>query len=476
VISTAGRRPLPAIPTPLVLAAGLAVVALATAAGLATGSPKLFLLGLGALALAGAAYLSIWAPPALFVSLAFVGTLVSGYTGLIGLPIGADRVLMAATVGSLVLGLPGVNRARQINWRPVHALALAAVAYAVINAQAAGTFLTSKGFFGLLDRLGVVPILVFVLAPLLFPDRRSRDLLLKVLVVIGAYLAVTAVAEQFHLDALVWPKYIINPGVGIHFDRVRGPFAEAVAMGLALYACAVAGAVAVVTWPAGWQRKSAGVVSAACLLCTVFTLTRAIWVATVVATLATLLLSPVTRRFLTPVLVAGVVGIGALLVLVPGLSDRSAERKADQGPVWERYATDAAAIRAAEAHPLFGIGWNRWLDVNENYLRQGATYPLTKTVGTIEVHNMFLAHLSELGIVGIALWGTALLAALAAAIIRPGPAELDPWRAGMVALALHWGIVGALGPLSYAFPNLLVWTWAGITGVGFLSSPRPADA
>lgn len=467
---------MPVLPLPLVLAAGTFVVVAASAGAYVSESPKLFLLGLGLLTLGAIAYLSVWTAPAVFVALGFAGTLVSGYSGLIGLPIGPDRILMAAALGALVLQLPGVARSRQITWRPVHALALAAVAYAVVNAQAAGTLLTAKGFFGLLDRLGIVPIVVFVLAPLLFPDRRSRDILLKALVAIGAYLAVTAVAEQFHLDALVWPKYIIDPGVGIHFDRVRGPFAEAVAMGLALYACAVAGAVAVATWSPGWQRKTAGLVSAACMLCTIFTLTRAIWVATVVATFVTLLVSPLTRRFLTPMLVAGVVGIGALLMLVPGLSEHTAERKADQGPVWERYATDAAAIRATAAHPLFGIGWNRWLDVNQQYLEQGANYPLTKTVGTIEVHNMFLAHLSELGIVGITLWALALFAALAAAVLRPGPAELDPWRAGMIALFLHWAIVGGLGPLSYAFPNLLVWTWAGITGIGFLSSPRPADA
>jgi hypothetical protein len=476
VITTAWRRPVPALPIPLVLAAGTLLVVACSAAAFLKGSPSLFLLGAGLLTLVAIAYLSVWTGPALFVGLGLAGTLVSGYSRHIGLPIGPDRILVVAALGALALQLPGVNRSRQITWRPVHALALAAVAYAVVNAQAAGTLLTAKGFYGLLDRLGIVPIVVFVLAPLLFPDRRSRDVLLKVLVGIGAYLAVTAVAEQFHLNALIWPKYIIDPSVGIHFDRVRGPFAEAVAMGLALYACAVAGAVAVATWTRGWQRKAAGVVSAACLLCTIFTLTRAVWVATVVATLATLLVSPLTRRFLTPLLVAGVLGIAALLVVVPGLSQHTAQRTADEGPVWERYATDAAAIRATEAHPLFGIGWNRWLDVNQQYLRQGADYPLTKTVGTIEVHNMFLAHLSELGIVGITLWALALVAALVAAVLRPGPAELDPWRAGMIALALHWAIVGGLGPLSYAFPNLLLWMWAGITGIGFLSAPRPVDA
>jgi len=32
--------------------------------------------------------------------------------------------------------------------------------------------------------------------------------------------------------------------------------------------------------------------------------------------------------------------------------------------------------------------------------------------------------------------------------------------------------VGNLGPLSYPFPNLLLWTWAGIAGAEFFLAPR----
>ena len=42
--------------------------------------------------------------------------------------------------------------------------------------------------------------------------------------VIGLYLHVTAIFEHFQLRSLVFPKYIMNSNIGIHWGRARGPF------------------------------------------------------------------------------------------------------------------------------------------------------------------------------------------------------------------------------------------------------------
>ena len=52
--------------------------------------------------------------------------------------------------------------------------------------------------------------------------------------IIGAYLGFTGVCEHYHWDAFVFPKVILDPAYGIHFDRVRGPFGNAAVMGGAL--------------------------------------------------------------------------------------------------------------------------------------------------------------------------------------------------------------------------------------------------
>lgn len=460
-------------PTRLVLGGGTALVALGVAAGIVAG-PRALLAVLGLLALVAAAYLAVWASPALLVSGAIGCTIFSGHFDRLGLPLPLDRLLVAAGVGSLFAGLPGAVRARQIIWRPVHAVIAATAVYAALSALAAGTLLEEAGLFGILDRLGLVPFALFVLAPLLFGNRRQRDVLLTTLLVVGSYLGFVALCQGLNLDGLVWPRYITDPGVGLHPSRARGPFVEAVANGLALYACAVAGALAAYTWVGRRARWWGAAVCVLCLVGTIFTLTRSIWVGSVLGTVVALLMSRQTRRALVPMLVTGAVVALAALALVPGFGEQAESRSGAQRPIWDRYNTNLAAIRAVEDQPIFGIGWQRWQDESSEYLRLSEDYPLTGT--RIEIHNVFLSHAAELGLLGAGMWLFAFTAAIGGAVLRPGPAELDPWRLGMIAITVQWLVVAAFGPLSYAFPNVLLWTWAGICCLGHLSRPVEVDA
>jgi putative inorganic carbon (HCO3(-)) transporter len=465
---TAVRLSLRPVPVAWLWAGGTAALVAATLAAVHAQSGRMLLAGLALIAVAALAYLAVWTSPSTIVALAVMATVFSG-NDRFGLPIGADRILIALALGSIVLRLPGWRPERRVVLRPLHAVAAMAVAYAVVNAFAAHTLFTQEGFFGLLDKVGIVPILAFVLAPALFGSRRQRDVLLTALVALGAYLGLTAMAEAFNLHTLVWPRYILDPSVGLHVDRVRGPFVEAVAMGLGLYACAVAAAVALATWTRTWPRVVAGIVLLVDIGGTLFTVTRAVWLATAVSTVLAMLVSPTTRRYLTPAVAVGIVALLAAFVVVPGFARQAEQRSNDQNPIYDRLVTDAAAVRAVRAHPLFGVGWGRWLDVNTEYIRQGANYPISPNAGNIEVHNVLLSNAAQLGIIGTVLWLGALLAAVGAALLRPGPAALDPWRVALVALTLHYAIVGAFGPLSYAFPNLLLWLWAGITAMGHTS-------
>lgn len=451
--------------------AGAALVALTASAGYALGSLTIALLGPALVALAGLTYLGVYMTPALLFSLSLAFEVLNGNAGELGFPLAPDRIFFAAGIASLVLGLPGsFERYRSIVWRPIHALLAATAMYAAVSALSAGTLTSTDGLFALLDRLGVVPFLMFTLAPIVYGDRRSRDTLLTVMVGLGAYLGFTAIAEAVGWRGLVFPSYINDPSVGIHYGRSRGPFAEAVGNGLGLYGCAVASATAFYLWS---HRPRARVLALAvtvlCLVGTIFTLTRAIWLATVMASLLALLFDHRTRRVLVPALGLGAVALLLALALVPGFASRAEERQGDQRPIWDRYNSNAAGLRAVRDEPLFGVGWQAWTERNDEYLRLSDEIPLTGT--SIAIHNVALSHAAELGLVGLSLWAVTLVSGVGGAVLRPGPAELDPWRLGLVALAGHWFLVAAFGPLSYPFPNLLLWTWAGICSVGHLSKP-----
>jgi O-antigen ligase len=468
------RRGLQPLSSDVIVGAGLGVAALSLVVFGVTGLDSAPLIAAGLLALAGGAYLMVFASPAWLFSIGLACSMFSGNSHELGLPISPDRIFIAAALGSLALGMPGAGRReRAIVWRPLHAVLAATAAVGILSAIGAGTFLTENGFFSLLDRLGLVPFLGFTLAPLIYARAKDRNALLVVLVVTGGYLGLTAVLEGTHNGAWVWPSYINDPSVGTHFGRARGPFVEPGAMGMALYGCAVAAALAWFTWDTQRARRWAAAVGLLCVVGTIFTLTRSIWLATVVSATVTMLGSARTRKVLFPLAIAGVVVLVAALTFVPGFADSVSERQTDERPLWDRYNTNAAALRMVRAHPLTGVGWQTFEEKAPDYMRVNPNYPLTG-VG-IPVHNVPQSHAAEMGVLAAALWLTALGLAMGAAILRTGPENLDPWRMGALALLINWAVVASFAPLGYAFPNLLLWLWAGIAAMGHTSRLVPVE-
>jgi putative inorganic carbon (HCO3(-)) transporter len=407
------------------------------------------------------------------LSFALAAEIFSGNWGNFGMPGALDRVLLVLGLVALVLGGVRAVSDRNLRLRPIHMVLLAAATFATASSIAAHTFDLSKARFALLDRFGLVPFLMFCLAPLVFGRERQRRFLLGVLIAVGAYIGLVNFFEGVGLKGLVFPTYITDPAVGLHFGRARGPFVEAVADGLSLYMCAVAAAIGITVWRKRWIRVVCVAVIGLAALGVLFTLTRAVWIGAIAGTLVAMLVVPRARRWVLPVVLVGVVATMAVFLLVPGLESKASSRIDDQSPVWARYNTNSAALRMVEARPLFGFGWQTFPLVGTDYMRQAERYPLAGSAG-LEVHNVFLSHAAELGLVGGLLWAAALLGAIGGAIVRRGPPELHPWRVGLLAIFVAFLVIANFGPLSYPFPNLLLWTWAGIAGSEFFLAPHSA--
>jgi putative inorganic carbon (HCO3(-)) transporter len=398
------------------------------------------------------------ADPAWFFSVGIVLTMFSGNWQYFGISVPLDRVVLAMGALALVLRIPLGERWMLRLRLPHYAMAIA-VAYAVTSAYVSGTLGQHGADFALLDRFGIVPFAAFLLAPLAFPGRRERMVLAGVLTLAGAYLGITALFETTHLNGLIWPRYILDPSVGIHLGRARGPFAEAGANGMAMWGCAVAATIVLVEARALIARLAAAAVSLLCVAGILFTLTRAVWLGAGVAGLVTLFGMRELRRFAVPVLVAGLTIVVGALVAVPSLSARASAREHDQSPLWDRYNSDQAGLNMVLAKPLVGVGWGRYPYVSDGYYQQSANYPLT-TVPAI--HNIYISNAAELGLIGFAAWAAALIAGIGGALLSRPPPHLRIWRAALFAIAVEWAVVGGFGPLSYTFANLLLWTWAGV--------------
>jgi O-antigen ligase len=416
---------------------------------------------LGAIGLGSAAYVAWCTHPAVLLCAGIALSIFSSHWGLLGLPelVAPDRLLIAAAIATVVLRAPAVRDNPSITIRPIHWLLGVTVAYLFASALATGTFFEKEALLRATDRVGAVPFLLFALGPVIFASPRHRSLLLQCLVGVGLYLSVTAWLEGIGAKALVFPHFITDPSVGIHADRARGPFLEAVGNGTAIYICLVASVIAAASWTVRWQRRVAMatvLLSAGALL---FTLTRSVWIGAMLATAVTMLAHPQLRRWMVPVTVSAALITAGSLAVVPGLAERANERRTQQGPIWDRLNLNRAALNMAEARPLFGFGWGSFKTKGVNYFQQASTFPLT--AGNLGVHSAYFDHLAELGLVGTSLWVLSTVLAVWLALSRRGPPELEPWRYGLLAIAIMYAVVAAF-VYPYMFGTIVLWLWAGI--------------
>jgi len=408
-------------------------------------------------------YLAWQVNPAYIFAAAVVLSPLAGNWQALGVPgaLGLDRLLLVVAVSVVLLRELLAERETRLRLEPVHWVLAAAVVYAAGSALAAGTLTDNDSFFRLLQVYGLLPFLAFLTAPLVFRHRRDREILLIAFVGLGAYLGLTALFETVGLDALVFPKYILNPNYGTHFGRARGPFVEAVTNGTGLYVCAVASAIAFTIWQRPGKRALAASVGALCLLGTLLTLQRSVWLGTLLATIVAMLSIRELRRLMIPALAGGAVAVLAALAFVPGLAGHTQERIGDQQTVQDRENANRAAINMVESRPLFGFGWGEFKRKGIDYFQLSPDFPLTTTV----VHNLFLGLAAELGLIGLTLWVIGFLLGVVTAMVARPPPELRAWRTGLVAIGVFYLVVCNFVP-PVVFPNLIIWLWAGVVWVG----------
>ncbi|RLV49291.1 O-antigen ligase family protein [Nocardioides mangrovicus] len=410
-------------------------------------------------------------PPHVWLFLSFVVCNVfSGQFGLLGIPAPPDRPLLLFAVVMLLLD----HRTRRLRLRFTHAVMAATVLWILWSWLSTGTLAESGQAFALADRV-VVPFAMFVLGPLFFDTAASRMLLLKTLTLIGLYLGLTGIFEIAGPHALVWPRYISDPSLGLQPGRARGPFLASEPMGMAAALIMVtSGALVMLTRHRGWQL-AAGVACAACAATSLLCLTRSVWLGAALSIVLCFAAVPLLRRW-APVAAIGVAAVvAALLALVPTLSSAISGRADNARSVYDRLLTDHAAVRIIEAKPIFGVGWGRFVDVVDQWVLQADTYPLTNTA--IAVHNVFLSLAAETGVLGAVLWGTAMLTGPFAVVIsrRARTREMQAWRLIAACGILVWIGPTLLSPNPYPFPNNLIWLFGGVAGVALLTR-RTADA
>ncbi len=405
-------------------------------------------------------------PPAVTACAAIATTIFSGgwnRMGLGGLPF--DRLLLVVLLLMFFLRAPGTAHAPRLQVKPLHLLLGLTILYIVGSAAVAGTLGAETSVQGLIDRVGIAPYLMFLVAPAVFAGERERNMLLVTLVGLGAYLGVTAIFESLGPHSLVFPHYIAQADLELRGERAGGPFQSSVSEGSADFACAVAALIAFAKWHGRRARGFALAVSVVSLTGCFLTLERGVWISAVVAAVAAAVTTRQGRRWIVPGLLICGIAVGAGLTLSSSLANKTSSRVKDELSVWDRENQTQAGLRMFEAKPLLGFGWNRYETDSPEYFRQSPDYPLTGVSTPLQLrplHESYLSYLVEIGLIGTMLVLGALFWGIGEGVLSRGAPDLRAWKLGLLAVGTFVLVVGIFNPYEAPFPVLLLWAWVGV--------------
>jgi O-antigen ligase len=302
-----------------------------------------------------------------------------------------------------------------------------------------------------------------------------------VLAMLGVYLAFTALAEAGQCWALVFPKHIADPRVGIHFGRARGPTLNAQSLGLHLNLCLLCAGM----WGRSLPRAARLLLVLALpawLAAIYFTYTRCVWLGLVLGLLV--LAAAAVRGRWRVALVGSAVIAGALLAAINwdnlvGLR-REAGAAAARSSVDQRGSFTYVSWKMFLDHPWFGVGYTQFTQAVRPYLSDRDTPQQLELIRNQPNHDTFLAMLTETGLAGFGLY-VAVLAGWARAAWQLWRSEQHPVWARLHGLWMLAALATVLSPalffdLTYSpQDHWVLFFLAGVTvGLRRARCPEPA--
>lgn len=249
----------------------------------------------------------------------------------------------------------------------------------------------------------IIPATLYVVARQAPLARRDWLGGLAAMTVLGVYLAFTAIAEVSQQWAFVFPRYIADPALGIHFGRARGPELNSASLGIYLTVC---------LWCAwtlrgyvhrGWQMLL--LASMPLMAFGVFlTFTRSTWIG-LLASACIVAAVELPRRWRLPTFTVAAVG-GLCLAAVAWSSVVGLKREGTAGEshhsVDQRKSFAYVSWQMFKDHPFLGVGFGRFYDRKLPYLSDRSRAFELESLRSLHHHNTLLGLLTETGMIGLA--------------------------------------------------------------------------
>jgi O-antigen ligase len=362
-----------------------------------------------------------------------------------------DRVAFAAVC--LAVALQVVISRQQVHLlRPVTWPLLGLIALSSCNVLCGGYNAEAWSMFA---AKWLLPLTAFQVASVVFDTPRSRRALELFTLVVLAYLCFIAVAFLLNANWAVLPSYILDASQGIHADRARGPFLQAVANGLTLN---LLGLLAIDSFRRNRLRGwAAAFLLGALPIAVLATKTRAVWLAFGVS-VSLLLFSDFlhlqrSRKFVLVFVLVCVAVFGCVF------QSSFSERLADRSPVEFRLAMYEAGWQMFQEKPVAGWGFNA---MREELGRRISDFHQD----SFYLHNSYLEVLVEHGLIGLFLyvWMALDLFWLGRRRLThawtdfPDRAFRTIWPVMLLVYFLNACFVG----MNYQFVNVFLFTIAGL--------------
>lgn len=304
----------------------------------------------------------------------------------------------------LLIGMVALGRIRLRHVWPVSGAIAAVAAYFLLSAVVSG--FETRSVVSVHYRLiggYVFPFAVFGLILHAFHGEADFRRLTVFFALLSVYLTFTGWCERFEIGALIWPRFINDPTVGIHWGRVRGPFVMSAAMGLALVYCYFNNLT--LARHAGRFAWALYVLNALMLPAIFWTKTRSVWLSFV---LCSLIWAAYSRRRTTRVVSVSLLLALAVFVAVINMdnfmtSEREKGGMTDVEPLLLRIGLAHMTWEIVQEHPLVGIGFGHFRDYAPDFARDPSS-PFYAFGSTALEHNNLLSIVAETGLVGLGLY------------------------------------------------------------------------
>ncbi len=246
----------------------------------------------------------------------------------------------------------------------------------------------------------VIPFSVFFLGKHVVDNEQKIKKIFQLMLLIGIYLAITGIFEHFRLTSLVWPRYIMNPNVGIHYmtGRARGPFVQAGVNGTVLGMIFALSIYLIIHKFKSLSKIFYGILIGMIPVTIFLTYTRSVWLGFVLSLLIIPLFYPRLRKiFLLGLLLLVTIVIVNWSNVVS--TDRSVGGVGEPSPVYQRINLYNASAKMFFEKPIFGFGFYNFEKFSRQYLIKDYETPIRAQVQG--AHDTLVKILVELGLIGL---------------------------------------------------------------------------